>query len=89
MAGGQPGIAVVEDRWQDELSQALAERGAKPPERAGCVTAFNVMRGCPLSFSIYVTGPARLDPGCRVAERYRCPAGLPATPAGAASSRCR
>jgi 4-amino-4-deoxy-L-arabinose transferase-like glycosyltransferase len=89
MADGTPGIAVVEDRWQPELAQALAQRTAKAPERAGCVTAFNTMRGCALSFSIYVTGPQARDPGCRVEARYACTTPLPPTPDGAASSRCR
>jgi hypothetical protein len=89
MAGDEPGIAVVEDRWAPELAQALAQHNAKAPERAGCVTALNTMRGCPLSFSIYVTGPQSGDPGCRVEARYACTTPLPATPDGAASSRCR
>ena len=89
MAGGVPGIAVVEDRWTADLVQALAQNNATLPERAGCVTAFNTMRGCPLSFSIYVTGPAKPDAGCRVDERYACRTPLPAPSDGAATSRCR
>ncbi len=88
MAGTEPGIVVVEDRWQPEVAQALAQHKAKAPERAGCVTALNTMRGCPLSFSIYVTGPPH-DPGCRVEARYTCTMPLPAPVDGAASSRCR
>jgi predicted transcriptional regulator len=54
------------------------------------VTAFNVMRGCTLDFSIYVTGADALDDSCRVAERFRCPAQAP-PPAEAPdhASRCR
>jgi 4-amino-4-deoxy-L-arabinose transferase-like glycosyltransferase len=89
MAAREPGIAVVEDRWAPELAQALAQRSVPAPARAGCVTAFNTMRGCPLSFSIYVTGPEPRDPGCRVEERYACPTPLPEPRDGAASSRCR
>jgi len=89
MAGTEPGIVVVEDCWQPDVAQALAQRNAKAPERAGCVTAFNTMRGCPLSFSIYVTGPPARDPSCRVDPRYACAGALPMPPADAASSRCR
>jgi len=90
MASGEDGIAVVEDRWQPDVAKALAQRGAKPPPRAGCVEAFNVMRGCPLSFSIYVTGPDPLDAGCKVAKRYACKTPLPQPPADASpTSRCR
>ena len=89
MAAREPGIAVVEDRWAPELAQALAQHNAKPPERAGCVTALNTMRGCPLSFSIYLTGPQPADPGCRVEPRFACTTPLPAAAEGAGASRCR
>ncbi len=90
MATGEEAIAVVEDRFQPDVARVLALRGAKPPPRAGCVTAFNVMRGCTLDFSIYVTGADALDDSCRVAERFRCPAQAP-PPADAPdhASRCR
>ncbi len=88
MAGGEDGIAIVEDRWHGDLVRALEERHAEIPEPAGCVEAFNVMRGCPLSFSIYITGAPRLDPECRIAPRYACKGKPPMTPAGSAS-RCR
>ncbi len=87
MAGGDDAIAVVEDRWQPDLAKALAARSAKPPARVGCVEAFNVMRGCPLHFSIYATGPDALDPGCRVDERFACKTPIPN--ATDTSSRCR
>ena len=50
------------------------------------------MRGCPVDFSIYVTGRDVLDPGCKVAARYACSIPLPlapADPAPAALPRCR
>lgn len=87
MAGGDDAIAVVEDRYQPDLAKALSSRSATPPARVGCVEAFNVMRGCPLHFSIYATGPDPLDPGCRVDERFACKSPVPA--ATDASSRCR
>jgi len=88
MAARESGIAVVEDRWAADLAQALARHGAAVPARAGCVSALNTMRGCPLSFWIYVTGEPSHDPGCEVASRYACPAS-PLPPPDAATSRCR
>jgi 4-amino-4-deoxy-L-arabinose transferase-like glycosyltransferase len=88
MAGGTDAIAIVEDRWQPDLAKALEARGAKAPPRAGCVKAFNVMRGCPLNFSIYVTGREPLDPGCRIDTRAPCEGPL-SVPEKAAASRCR
>lgn len=87
MAGGDDAIAVVEDRWQPDLARALAARSVKAPPRIGCVEAFNVMRGCPLHFSIYATGPDPLDPGCRIDERFACKTPIPAETD--TSSRCR
>jgi len=89
MKGGEEGIAVVEDRWHADLMRSLAARGGKLPTRVGCVEAFNVMRGCPLSFSIYITGAPRLDAECRIAPRYACSGPLPQTSAGEPASRCR
>ena len=54
--------------WQ--RSWPPAEQGA--PARLGCVAAFNTMRGCPLAFSVYVTGRAQLGRGCNVPARYAC-----------------
>jgi 4-amino-4-deoxy-L-arabinose transferase-like glycosyltransferase len=89
MASGQEGIAVVEDRWHGDVERALQQRGGTLPARAGCVRAFNVMRGCPLDFSIYVTGAPKPDPGCKVPAAFACKGPLAAPPAGAATSRCR
>jgi 4-amino-4-deoxy-L-arabinose transferase-like glycosyltransferase len=79
MAGGEESIAVVEDRWHGELAKQLEAREATLPARAGCVEAFNVMRGCPLSFSIYVTGKPQLDPGCKLRPEFTCAAPPPAS----------
>ncbi len=89
VAGGEKGIAVVEDRWHDALQKALQARGAELPPRAGCVEAFNVMRGCPLSFSIYVTGDAKLDVPCAVPPANVCKGPISAIPQGkGGKSRC-
>jgi len=87
MAGAEDAVAVVEDRWQPDLANALAARNAKAPARLGCVKAFNVMRGCPLNFSIYVTARQPLDPGCKLAERFACETPVPT--ATDPASRCR
>ncbi len=87
ISGGEDGIVVVEDRWHGDLVQALQNRHAEVPEPNGCVQAFNVMRGCPLSFSIYITGAQRLDPECKIPPRFACKR-HPQSPA-AASARCR
>ncbi len=87
MAGGDDAIAVVEDRFQPDLAKALAARSAKAPPRVGCVEAFNVMRGCPLHFSIYATGPDPLDPGCKVDPRFTCTRPIPTE--AETNSRCR
>ena len=89
MAEGTPGIAVVEDRWQPDLEQALAQHSAMRPPRTDCVTAFNTMRGCPLAFSIYLTGPQGDDAGCRVAPRDACATPFSEPGAATVSSRCR
>ena len=87
MAEKNDAIALVEDRWQPDLSAALAARKAEPPTRLGCIEAFNVMRGCPLHFSIYATGREALDPGCLMSAEYSCQAPLPTAPDP--QSRCR
>jgi len=90
MSGGEDGIAVVENRWHGDLVRALEDRRAEIPSPVGCVEAFNVMRGCPLAFSIFVTGAPRLDPECKIGPRFACKTAVPRTPAGAhATSRCR
>jgi 4-amino-4-deoxy-L-arabinose transferase-like glycosyltransferase len=87
IVGGEDAIAVVEDRRHGEVVRALEARRAMVPTPVGCVSAFNVMRGCPLKFSIYVTGASRLDPECRIAPRFVCKGAPPL--AAASDSRCR
>lgn len=87
IAENDDAIALVEDRWQPDLSAALAARRVELPPRLGCIEAFNIMRGCPLHFSIYATGRETLDPGCRMSAEYSCKGPLPASPD--TQSRCR
>jgi 4-amino-4-deoxy-L-arabinose transferase-like glycosyltransferase len=84
----RPGIALVETRWHDAFLAALATRGAALPERVGCVQAFNVMRGCSLAFSIYVTG-RNAGERCQLAPAFACRDPLPTSSTGQPrSSRC-
>lgn len=87
MAGGQESIAIVEDRWHPEIMLGLASRNGTLPPRVGCVEAFNVMRGCPLKFSIYLTGKPQIDPACKIRPAFAC-SGPPPNPLGA-RDRCR
>jgi len=90
IATGEEAVVAVEDRFQPDVARVLALRRAKLPPRVGCVEAFNVMRGCPLAFSIYITGAPRLDPECKMALRHACKGPLPAaTLAGDGADRCR
>jgi len=67
----------------------VRDRGVELPLRSGCVEAINVMRGCPLSFSIYVTGQEKLDASCAVAAANVCKMSIPAArQSGSAKSRC-
>jgi 4-amino-4-deoxy-L-arabinose transferase-like glycosyltransferase len=88
MAGGDEGIAVIEDRWHPDLLQALQERRADLPKRVGCVSAFNVMRGCRLDFSIYLSGRPQIDANCQVRPEFTCSKPVRAS-AGPGASRCR
>ncbi|KWT70633.1 hypothetical protein APY04_0913 [Hyphomicrobium sulfonivorans] len=87
MAAGDNAIALVDDRWQPDLDEALAARKTSKPQRLGCIETFNVMRGCPLHFSIYAAGREKLDPECQLSEEYACTRSLPAQ--ADPDSRCR
>ncbi len=88
---GERRVALVEGRWRADLARAFLHAGAPEPAPAGCVAAFNTMRGCALSFSIYVTGAKEKDdPACRAAPKYACgAAGLPASETPKDTARCR
>ena len=88
LASGEGGITVVEDRWDGELQAELLAPGAELGRRVGCVEAFNIMRGCPLSFSIYVMGKAKLDASCAVAPANVCKRPVPPPLGNVATSRC-
>jgi hypothetical protein len=84
----RPGIALVEQRWHDALLEALGARGTALPERVGCVEAFNVMRGCSLAFSVYVTG-GNAGERCKLTPEFSCQSPVRASPTGQPrASRC-
>ncbi|HVZ05715.1 glycosyltransferase family 39 protein [Hyphomicrobium sp.] len=66
------GLLIVEDRWVNRMSTALAANSRPPlPAPSGCVSAYNAMRGCPLHFRIYdayAGSPCELPPqfACRI-----------------------
>lgn len=55
-----PQVAIIESRWLQRYFIANAARGHGQDvgQPIGCVTALNVMRGCPVSFVIYNRDPA-------------------------------
>ena len=60
IADNTPRISIIEDRWLMRANAALAAKSQSPlPPASGCVTAYNVMRGCPLQFRIFETGTAQ------------------------------
>lgn len=88
IAGGEEGIAVVEDRWDAAFQTELVARGVKLGPRVGCVEAFNVMRGCLLHFSIYAAGKDKLDASCAVAPANVCKKPISKPQGDAAESDC-
>lgn len=66
----KPSLAIVEDRWAKRTNWTLQsqsqDRLAQP---SGCVSAYNVMRGCPLHFRIYSSNPA--EP-CVISTEFAC-----------------
>ena len=55
-----PRLSIIEDRWLTRANAALDAKSQSPlPPPSGCVSAYNVMRGCPLHFRIFETGAAR------------------------------
>jgi 4-amino-4-deoxy-L-arabinose transferase-like glycosyltransferase len=78
-AGGGAKLLIVEDRWINRMNQALTA-SSRPPlaTPAGCVSAYNVMRGCPVHFRIYDTDSTR---SCDIPEKFACqPNAAPAGP---------
>jgi hypothetical protein len=63
-------LLIVEDRWIKRMSTALTASSQPPlPSPSGCVSAYNVMRGCPVYFRIYDMGGA---PPCQIPSEFAC-----------------
>ncbi|WP_245280083.1 glycosyltransferase family 39 protein [Hyphomicrobium sp. 99] len=72
-----PTLSIVEDRWRKRTNWTLQSKSQAPlPPPTGCVSAYNVMRGCPLHFRIYSPNPA--EP-CTVPAEFACPENVPQT----------
>ncbi|MBS0269153.1 MAG: glycosyltransferase family 39 protein [Proteobacteria bacterium] len=72
-----PTLSIIEDRWKKRTNWTLQSKSQAPlPPPTGCVTAYNVMRGCPLHFRIYSPNPAQ---PCAVPAAYVCPENIPQT----------
>ncbi|MCB1484826.1 MAG: glycosyltransferase family 39 protein [Hyphomicrobiaceae bacterium] len=69
LVDGRPSYIVGEVR--DESLGMLSRMQYRRPRTLGCVEALNVMRGCPLYFTILATGPLE---GCTARETYACSA---------------
>jgi 4-amino-4-deoxy-L-arabinose transferase-like glycosyltransferase len=63
-------LLIVEDRWVHRMSTALAA-DSRPPlsSPSGCVSAYNVMRGCPVHFRIYETNA---QSPCELPAKFAC-----------------
>jgi hypothetical protein len=65
-----PELLIVEDRWNARMATDLTAGSRSPlPRPSGCVSAYNVMRGCALHFRIYEIGG--LEP-CTLPSRFAC-----------------
>lgn len=72
-----PTLSIIEDRWKKRTNWTLQSKSQAPlPPPTGCVTAYNVMRGCALHFRIYSPNPAQ---PCAVPAAFVCPENIPQT----------
>lgn len=67
----KPGVQIVESRWLERYFVASAARapGVAPGQVIGCVTGYNTMRGCPVSFTVFSPLP---NPSCATSLVERC-----------------
>jgi 4-amino-4-deoxy-L-arabinose transferase-like glycosyltransferase len=71
-SGNLAKLLIVEDRWVHRMSDALAADSRPPlPSPSGCVSSYNVMRGCPVHFRIYDTSP---ESPCVLPAKFACKA---------------
>ena len=67
----KPGVQIIESRWLERYFVASAAHapGAPPGQIIGCVTGYNTMRGCPVSFTVFSPLP---NPSCVPSTLDRC-----------------
>lgn len=76
-------VRVVESRWLNRyfVSYAASNPGKLPGRALGCVAAYNVMRGCPLSFTIFAAENAPENASaCKPPASFRCDSDEKAAP---------
>ncbi len=61
LVASQSDVQIVERRWLDRYTAELAKRGEKLGSQYGCLNAYNVMRGCALSFAVIGQGVSEAD----------------------------
>jgi hypothetical protein len=65
-----PALLIVEDRWRGRVNAALQSKSQRVlPQPSGCVSAYNVMRGCPVRFEIHETGA---ETPCAIPAEFAC-----------------
>lgn len=69
MPAGRQSLHLVESRWLERYRAAMADQGHAPAE-IGCVEAFNVMRGCPVTFTLLAIDPQ--GRGCTAPPNLSC-----------------
>lgn len=52
IASTKPQLRIVEARWMERYSKAIADAGGQPGTQLTCLPTYNVMRGCPLNFFV-------------------------------------
>ncbi|MFT3733336.1 MAG: glycosyltransferase family 39 protein [Hyphomicrobium sp.] len=68
--GKTPALSIVEDRWSKRTNWTLQSKSQAPLQQpAGCVSVYNVMRGCPLYFRIYSADPSA---PCTMPAKFAC-----------------
>jgi 4-amino-4-deoxy-L-arabinose transferase-like glycosyltransferase len=65
-----PALSIVEDRWRGRVNAGVEFKSQSTlPQPSGCVSAYNVMRGCPVHFKIYETGAGK---PCTIPAEFAC-----------------
>ncbi len=63
-------LSIVEDRWAKRTNWTLQSQSQdRLPQPIGCVSTYNMMRGCPLHFRIYAPNPSA---PCAIPAEFAC-----------------